>query len=70
MSMRIPFNKPYIIGTELGYIAQCLAAAKLSALRCSDGSIRAATLSRASSHRSHVDHAQTAVRKSAEQVAL
>ncbi|HKQ15424.1 MAG TPA: dTDP-4-amino-4,6-dideoxygalactose transaminase [Steroidobacteraceae bacterium] len=30
MTYRIPFNKPYVVGTELGYIAQCLAAAKLS----------------------------------------
>ena len=30
MSYRIPFNKPYIVGTESAYIAECLAAAKLS----------------------------------------
>jgi dTDP-4-amino-4,6-dideoxygalactose transaminase len=30
MTYRIPFNKPYVIGTEIGYITQCLAAAKLS----------------------------------------
>ena len=30
MTYRIPFNKPYVIGTEIGYIAQCLAEAKLS----------------------------------------
>ena len=30
MTYRIPFNRPYVIGTEIGYIAQCLAEAKLS----------------------------------------
>jgi dTDP-4-amino-4,6-dideoxygalactose transaminase len=30
MTYRIPFNRPYVIGTEMGYIAQCLAEAKLS----------------------------------------
>jgi len=30
MTYRIPFNRPYIVGTEIGYISQCLADAKLS----------------------------------------
>lgn len=30
MAYRIPFNKPYVVGTEIDYIAQCLAEAKLS----------------------------------------
>jgi dTDP-4-amino-4,6-dideoxygalactose transaminase len=30
MTNRIPFNRPYIVGTEIGYISQCLADAKLS----------------------------------------
>lgn len=30
MAYRIPFNKPFVVGTELDYIAQCLADAKLS----------------------------------------
>lgn len=39
MAYRIPFNKPYVVGTEIGYIAQCLAEGKLSGdgrftLRC------------------------------------
>lgn len=33
MAYRIPFNKPYVIGTEMDYIAQSLAEAKL----CGDG---------------------------------
>lgn len=33
MAYRIPFNKPFVVGTELDYIAQCLDAAKL----CGDG---------------------------------
>ena len=30
MNYRIPFNKPYLVGTEGAYMAQCLADAKLS----------------------------------------
>jgi dTDP-4-amino-4,6-dideoxygalactose transaminase len=33
MAYRIPFNKPHVVGTELQYIAECLAEAKL----CGDG---------------------------------
>ncbi|WP_129640881.1 dTDP-4-amino-4,6-dideoxygalactose transaminase [Peristeroidobacter agariperforans] len=33
MAYRIPFNKPFVVGTELSYIGQCLEEAKL----CGDG---------------------------------